>query len=98
MAIFQQGWSQQTPAIQNLIQRAGSRAGSSTRAARSTRRAKPLKRLKRTASKIRRSSRKLSKALGSRRSKSKAARFVKGSLAAKRHMAKLRKLAKRARK
>jgi len=94
MIIFQQGWNQQTPTVQTLIRRAGSTA----RATRSTKRRSPSKRLKRTVSKTLRSSRKRLKRSASRRSGSKAARFVKGSLAAKRHMARLRKLAKRARK
>jgi len=94
MIIFQQGWNQQTPTVQTLIRRAGSTA----RVSRSIKRAKPLKRVKRKASKILRSSTKRLKRSASRRSGSKAAKFVKGSLAAKRHMAKLRKLALRARK
>ena len=77
------GWSQQTPAVQALLSR-----GSTTRRktpARRKKRATPAKR-RRTPARRRKVARKRT------RSGKKPAYMVKGSAAAKRHMAKLRKM------
>lgn len=77
----QQGWNQQTPAIQTLLRTA---VGSAPRKARTKARSIGAK-VKRAASKVRRVASKVKKTK---------ARLVKGSAAAKRYMAKIRKLRK----
>jgi hypothetical protein len=78
------GLGQQTAAAQQVFRQAmgGARATRSTGARKRTRRRKSSK--SRTSTRSRR-----------RGGKSKAAKFVKGSTAARRHMAKLRKMRKR---
>lgn len=80
--IFQQGMSQQTPAVQSLLRGVAGRSGKAPRRKRSGA-------SKSTGSKKRRASSKSS------RKASKAKRFVKGSAEAKRHMAKLRRMRKK---
>lgn len=82
----QQGWGQQTPAIQQII-----RSGLGSRIARSVRRASK----RRSASSTKARSRKSSKrASGSTKRSGGLKRLVKGSAAAKAHMAKLRRMRK----
>jgi len=76
--IPQQGWNQQTPAVQSMLyggQRVVRRARKAGKAARKA---------------VRRGAKKAAKKAAA----SKAARFVKGSAAAKRHMARLRNMRK----
>jgi hypothetical protein len=79
--IGQQGWSQQTPAVQTII-RGGLAVGRALRRTRRSKRSKAAspgkKRKKRAGS-------------SSKRASSKPARLVKGSAAAKAYMAKIRK-------
>lgn len=78
MAVVQQGVNQQTPAAQSVWRTAGGSRGSSNGGRR--KRKKKATRSKRTASTRRASS-----------SKKRPARLVKGSLAAKRYMASIRR-------
>lgn len=83
----QQGWSQQTPAIQSLLRTSigGTRRVGGSR-----------KRAKKSASASGRSIKKRRKSAGKRASGTKrAARLVKGSAAARAYMAKIRKLRKK---
>lgn len=79
---IQYGWAEQTPAIRNTLARAPGARSSAPR----------RRRRKAAAKTVRKAARRAKRAGG------KAARFVKGSAAAKRHMAKLRKLAMKARR
>jgi len=80
------GFAQQTPAVQSLLSRpAKRRAGSA-----------PVRRKKRATKKVaRKRVRTRAKPATRARSAKKPARLVKGSAAAKRHMAKLRKMRRR---
>lgn len=80
------GFAQQTPATQALFQRAGRTGGlrsAAKRRRRKTKAASPARRRKTRAAAPR------------RRRAAKSARMVKGSAAARRHMAKLRRMRKR---
>lgn len=84
--IGQQGWGQQSPAVQQII-RSGlgiARATSSRRRSKRSKAATSRKRKKRVASSSTRS----------KKSSRRASRLVKGSAAAKAYMAKIRKLRK----
>jgi len=85
------GFNQATPAMQSVLRSAlGGSMRSATRGSRSKKRRKAT-----STSRVRR--KKSSIGSSARRATRKAARFVKGSAAAKRHMAKLRKMVKRKR-
>lgn len=84
-AIEQVGWGSQTPSMQALLARSWGAMGGRA----SVRRKKRSKK-KGASVRVRR--------VGKRRSSSRPAHLVKGSLAARRHMARLRRLAKRARR
>lgn len=76
----QQGWSQMTAAQRQIIGSGyGTRSSGSTRRKRASRTASPTRRRKRAST-------------SARRVKRSASRLVKGSAAAKRYMAKIRKL------
>lgn len=79
MALIQQGWGQMTAATQNTIRKA---IGSATRSG--------VRRVKR---KLKGAAKRVTKRAAKRGGK--AARLVKGSAAAKRYMAKIRKLRKK---
>jgi len=87
MMAAQQGWGQQTPAVQNMIRNAFGRTVA---------RAKRRVSRKAAASPSRKRRRSTSSGKGKTRSASSRvkARMVKGSAAAKRYMAKIRKLRK----
>ncbi len=82
----QQGWSQQTPAVQSML-------GGAMRAVRSTAR-KAVRRVKR-AVKRRASARGAKRSASSSARGKRPARLVKGSAAAKAYMAKIRKMRKK---
>lgn len=85
----QQGWNQQTPAVQSML---GGAMGAMRRTASRAKRA-----VSRVASRVRRKTARASGAKRSARSSSngkRPARLVKGSAAAKAYMAKIRKLRK----
>lgn len=90
MAIFQQGMGQMTPAIQALLRNVTRAPG------RSSRRAKSKRGSARTASSKKRSTRSSKRTTKKSRSSSSRgkAHLVKGSAAAKRYMAKIRKMRK----
>lgn len=81
---IQQGWSQMTAASRTTIQNALGATNGTRRTARRKRRASKRSTVKRTA-----------KRAASGKRSSVASKFRKGSAAAKKHMAKLRKMVKR---